>query len=71
MDSFATAFARELKTRIDEHVEREREALELGAAIKSLDDYRERVGRLFAYRNVVDTLMAEAEDQVQNPKPKT
>lgn len=68
MDSFSTAFAREVAVRIGEAIEREREALELGLAVADHAAYRERVGKLFAYRQVLTDFMPGAEHDIQNPK---
>jgi hypothetical protein len=71
MDSFSTAFARELAARIKEAADREREALELGVAINLLDAYKEKVGRLYAYQQVLADFMPAAEREVQNPQKGT
>lgn len=67
MDSFSTAFARDVAKQINDAIAREREALDTGVAIASMEAYREKVGRIYAYREVLNNFMPRSEEDVTNP----
>ena len=66
MDSFSTAFSRELAKRIKEASDRETDAITSGLAITDIASYREKVGRLYAYKQIVTDFMVEIEHDLNN-----
>lgn len=54
----------ELKKRIETELIRLHEELGSGMAVKTIDQYRERVGEIRAYNNVVDRFFGEVETKL-------
>ena len=59
-----TQFEQELKKRIQEEVERVKDIIAAGMAVKDYADYRFHVGRITALRDVADSYCAEVTTKI-------
>lgn len=65
IQSYHTALLAEVHRLIDLEIEEEAKIVVIGNGINDYAAYRERVGRVYAYRRIVDLLFEDARSNIE------